>query len=53
MMPDPNCYGCLGTGKIVGFGRSGKRCPCTECHGCGGEVTHTDEGHGWCDRCHP
>lgn len=26
--PIPDCYGCLGTGKIQGFGHHGKKCPC-------------------------
>lgn len=26
--PEPNCYACMGTGYIKGFGHSGERCPC-------------------------
>lgn len=26
--PQEMCYACLGTGKIVGFGNTGKDCPC-------------------------
>lgn len=29
--PDPDCYGCLGTGEIKGFGvRPGAPCPCLD-----------------------
>lgn len=29
-IPNPNCYGCLGTGRIQGFGHHGEHCICLE-----------------------
>lgn len=29
-MPNPDCYGCLGTGAIKGFGHDGERCDCID-----------------------
>lgn len=50
-IPDPSCYGCLGTGKIQGFGQQGKTCPCTTCHGCGEPADHVEEGRAYCSEC--
>ena len=36
--PISDCYGCMGTGKIVGFGHDGSRCLCLDrnyCSECG------------------
>lgn len=27
-MTDPNCYSCRGTGRVIGFGFTGRICPC-------------------------
>ena len=47
---DPHCYGCLGTGKIVGFGNTGKTCPgCIGCcEGCGSDFEWWELGEETC-----
>ena len=59
MSPDPDCYGCQGTGCIVGFGSKPKtQCPCSCCHECGVHTSeapdpfHEDEGHVYCKPCY-
>lgn len=45
-IPNPSCYGCLGTGKIVGFGMTGNECMCVvRCYECEEPIAweHDDE----------
>lgn len=41
-----SCYGCLGTGRLVGFGSRGELCPCVaRCYACDEVIVwaHDDE----------
>ncbi len=45
VQPDPDCYGCLGTGRIVGFGMTGAPCRCVPvCQSCGRAFTYEHDG---------
>lgn len=55
-----SCYGCLGSGRIVGFATNGAECSCTRCTVCDEHVDADtldrdldDEGRGVavCPRC--
>jgi hypothetical protein len=42
-----DCYSCMGTGRIQGFGHTGKPCPClarNDCHDCGEPTGHEHDG---------
>jgi len=56
-----DCYGCLGTGYLVGFGSKPKTpCPCSTCSECGDHtsdfdedfVEYPEEGKQYCVGCH-
>jgi hypothetical protein len=42
-----DCYSCLGTGKIVGFGYTGQQCPCVaQCYHCDALIPQSDYDEG-------
>lgn len=52
----PDCYGCLETGRIVGFGCSGLKCPCVAlCEECGEAIAYDHGDDEWkpdlCEAC--
>lgn len=45
---DPDCYACMGTGRVKGFGHTGAVCPCMRCNTCGGDAVRYEEGYPVC-----
>lgn len=54
-VPDPECYGCLGTGRVQWARVKPVECPCCSCSVCGSSADYrrTDEGRVFCVDCFP